>query len=118
MNNLRGYIQQAREANMFDEVSMLESNLRMLKEEEEAVATAKQQVTEMSLEEASNPFFQEASNPFSEETEASSYVSFPSRMTKPVFDEVSKELGMEDKNPFGEEEEDDEYDSSGKNPFA
>ena len=33
MNNLRGYIQQAREANMFDEVSMLESNLRMLEEE-------------------------------------------------------------------------------------
>ena len=33
MNNLRGYIQQAREANMFDEVSMLESNLRMLQEE-------------------------------------------------------------------------------------
>ena len=65
MNNLRGYIQQAREANMFDEVSMLESNLRMLqeefkrqKEEEEAVAAAKQQVADMSLEEASNPFFQ------------------------------------------------------------
>jgi len=124
MNNLRGYIQQAREANMFDEVSMLESNLRMLQEEfkrqkeEEAVAAAKQQVTDMSLEEASNPFSQEASNPFSEETEASSYVSFPSRITKPVFDEVSKELGVEDKNPFGEEEEEDEYDSSGKNPFA
>merc|ERR1719341_2639580 len=98
MNNLRGYIQQAREANMFDEVSMLESNLRMLQEEfkrqkeEEAVAAAKQQVTDMSLEEASNPF--------SEETEASSYVSFPTRITKPVFDEVSKELGVEDKNPF------------------
>ena len=37
---------------------------------------------------------------------------------RPVFDEVSKELGVEDKNPFGEEEEEDEYDSSGKNPFA
>ena len=37
---------------------------------------------------------------------------------RPVFDEVSKELGVEDKNPFGEDEEDDEYDSSGKNPFA
>ena len=64
MNNLRGYIQQAREANMFDEVSMLESNLRMLQEEfkrqkeEEAVATARQQVTDLSLEEASNPFSQ------------------------------------------------------------
>ena len=64
MNNLRGYIQQAREANMFDEVSMLESNLRMLQEEfkrqkeEEAVAAAKQQVTDLSLEEASNPFSQ------------------------------------------------------------
>ena len=64
MNNLRGYIQQAREANMFDEVSMLESNLRMLQEEfkrqkaEEAVAAAKQQVTDMSLEESTNPFSQ------------------------------------------------------------
>ena len=37
---------------------------------------------------------------------------------RPVFDEVSKELGVEDNNPFGEEEEEDEYDSSGKNPFA
>ena len=30
MNNLRGYIQAAREANMSDEVSMLSSNFRML----------------------------------------------------------------------------------------
>ena len=42
----------------------------------------------------------------------------PFSIFRPVFDEVSKELGVEDKNPFGEEEEDDEYDSSGKNPFA
>ena len=33
MNNLRGYIQAAREANMLDEVSMLESNLKMLQKE-------------------------------------------------------------------------------------
>ena len=64
MANLKSYIKQARDANMFDEVSMLESNLRMLQEEfkrqkeEEAVAAAKQQVTDMSLEEASNPFSQ------------------------------------------------------------
>ena len=44
--------------------------------------------------------------------------SIDSSFFRPVFDEVSKELGVEDKNPFGEEEEDDEYDSSGKNPFA
>ena len=37
---------------------------------------------------------------------------------RPVFDEVSRELGVEDKNPFEEEDEDDDYDSSGKNPFA
>merc|ERR1712117_382239 len=126
MNNLRGYIQQAREANMFDEVSMLESNLRMLQEEEEAVAAANQRVNDLSLEEASNPFSeepsnpfsqessnpfsQESSNPFSEEQTASSYVSFPSRTSKPpVFDEVSKELVVDETNPFGEEEEDDEY---------
>ena len=74
MNNLRGYIQQAREANMFDEVSMLESNLRMLQEEfkrqkeEEAVAAANQRVNDLSLEEASNPFSEEPSNPFSQES--------------------------------------------------
>jgi len=33
MNNLRSYIQAAREANMFDEVSMLESNFMMLQKE-------------------------------------------------------------------------------------
>ena len=33
MNNLRSYIQAAKEANMFDEVSMLESNFRMLQQE-------------------------------------------------------------------------------------
>ena len=33
MNNLRGYIQAAREANMSDEVSMLSSNFRMLQQE-------------------------------------------------------------------------------------
>ena len=33
IKNLKSYIQQARDANMFDEVSMLESNLRMLEEE-------------------------------------------------------------------------------------
>ena len=33
MTNLKSYIKQARDANMFDEVSMLESNLRMLEEE-------------------------------------------------------------------------------------
>ena len=74
MNNLRGYIQQAREANMFDEVSMLESNLRMLQEEfkrqkeEEAVTAANQRVNDLSLEEASNPFSEEPSNPFSQES--------------------------------------------------
>ena len=74
MNNLRGYIQQAREANMFDEVSMLESNLRMLQEEfkrqkeEEAVAAANQRVNDLSLEEASNPFSEEPSNPFTQES--------------------------------------------------
>ena len=33
IKNLKSYIKQARDANMFDEVSMLESNLRMLEEE-------------------------------------------------------------------------------------
>ena len=45
-------------------------------------------------------------------------IHHPFSIIRPVFDEASKELGVEDKNPFGEEEEDDEYDSSGKNPFA
>ena len=35
-----------------------------------------------------------------------------------MFDEASKELVVDETNPFREEEEDDEYDSSGKNPFA
>lgn len=128
MNNLRGYIKQAREANMFDEVSMLESNLKMLQEEfkrqktereeelrrgEEEEALVPNGVDDMSLEE-SNPFSTpSSSNPFGE-----SDISGPPSLYRPSFNETTKELDMEDtSNPFGEDKED-EYDSSGKNPFA
>ena len=48
IKNLKSYIQQARDANMFDEVSMLESNLRMLEEE-----SKKQKEQTVDLDEAS-----------------------------------------------------------------
>ena len=48
IKNLKSYIQQARDANMFDEVSMLESNLRMLEEE-----FKRQKEQNMDLDEAS-----------------------------------------------------------------
>merc|ERR1719228_1061851 len=132
MNNLRGYIRQAREANMFDEVSMLESNLKMLQEEFQRQKAEQEQeesrrreeederveedgnisngVTEMSLDD-SNPFSTSHSDT---EMASSSYISFSSSNTRKTFNEATHQL--EDSNPF--EEDEDEYDSSGKNPFA
>jgi len=93
MTIIKGYIQQARDANRFDEVSMLETNLKMLQEE-----FRRQNVSE-------NP-----------PEEPAGYVSFSG--VRPEFDENRRELTNGDtSNPFGSDSED-EYDASGKNPFA
>ena len=61
MNNLRGFIQAARDANMLEEVATLENNLRMLQQEfrrqkvplspsekeDDTVAAVKKQVTDI-----------------------------------------------------------------------
>jgi len=95
MTIIRGYIQQARDANRFDEVSMLETNLKMLQEE-----FKRQNISD-------HP-------PVAEEP--AGYVSFSG--VRPEFEEKSKELTNGDaSNPFGSDSED-EYDASGKNPFA
>lgn len=121
MNNLRGYIRQARDANMFDEVSMLESNLKMLQEEFQRSQEQKNKeqegvngVKEMSLDE-SNPFFSsQQDDKEAIPTGSSSYISFASGQIRQTFNDATKQF--EDQNPF--DEDDDEYDSSGKNPFA
>lgn len=110
MNIIRGYIQQAREASRFDEVNMLESNLRDLQEE------FKRQHPPIP-----SPLREENSTTT---TTDSSYVSFSRPGVE--FDEKRGQLvtnGEREegaKNPFGEDREDseDEYDASGKNPFA
>jgi len=95
MTIIRGYIQQARDANRFDEVSMLETNLKMLQEE-----FKRQNISEKPPE----------------AVEQTGYVSFSG--ARPEFDENRKELtNGNDSNPFGSDSED-EYDASGKNPFA
>jgi len=95
MTIIRGYIQQARDANRFDEVSMLETNLKMLQEE-----FKRQKISD--------------TTPQSEEP--AGYVSFSG--VRSEFDEKNKELTNGDaSNPFGSDSED-EYDASGKNPFA
>merc|ERR1719334_2167422 len=92
MTIIRGYIQQARDANRFDEVHMLETNLKMLQEE-----FRKQKINKKG-------------------TENSSYVSFSG--VQPDFDESRGGLSNGDSmNPF-ESDSEDEYDASGKNPFA
>jgi len=92
MTIIRGYIQQARDANRFDEVNMLETNLKMLQEE-----FKRQKINEKG-------------------TENSSYVSFSG--VQPDFDESRGGLSNGDSsNPF-ESDSEDEYDASGKNPFA
>jgi len=98
MTIIRGYIQQARDANRFDEVSMLENNLKMLQEE-----FKRQRISEKQTDTSTG------------------YVSF-SGVNKPQFDEARRELtnGVDtgdNSNPFSSDSED-EYDASGKNPFA
>ena len=74
---------QAREANAFDEVSMLETNLKMLQEEfgrqkeEEARVKEEERVREEGVEGRVEEMRLDDTNPFSEEEEA--YVSFPPR---------------------------------------
>ena len=60
MNNLRGYIQAAREASMMNEVSMLESNLRMLKQQfrKQAMDEFARSLDDWVIPEASNPLSQ------------------------------------------------------------
>jgi len=90
MTIIRGYIQQARDANRFDEVHMLETNLKMLQEE-----FRKQSISDKSAD-------------------TSGYVSLGGGIT-PQSDE--KPSNGDTSNPFGSDSED-EYDASGKNPFA
>ena len=74
---------QAREANAFDEVSMLETNLKMLQEEfgrqkeDEARVKEEERVREKGVEGRVEEMRLDDTNPFSEEEEA--YVSFPPR---------------------------------------
>ena len=104
MNIIRGFIRDARQANRFDEVHILEKNLQDLQEE------FKKQHPPIPRTPPSEPNQNTSNN--------SGYVSF--RSPGVVFDEGKKELvpnGSSQSNPFGEGS-DDEYDASGKNPFA
>jgi len=87
---ITGYIAQARQQNRFDEVHMLETNLNMLKEEFNR----------------QREFQQASSSEQDSSQESTSYVSFQNGDDRP------------DQNPFKSDDSDDEYDASGKNPFA
>jgi len=106
MNIIRGFIKDARQANRFDEVNILEKNLEELQEE------FKKQNPPIPRAPSVEPQEGQPSN-------NSGYVSFRSPMV--VFDERKRELvdsnGSDELNPFGDGS-DDEYDASGKNPFA
>jgi len=100
---ITGYIAQARQANRFDEVHMLETNLKMLEEE-----FRKQRIHQENELLETEPTTSDNSG-----SQSSGYVSFkPSSSAKNNEDEVSKIS-----NPFNSDS-DDEYDASGKNPFA
>jgi len=113
MNIIRGFIRDARQANRFDEVQLLEKNLEDLQEE------FKKQHPE--------PLLKSPEDTQSPDMNDSGYVSFKRPEPRLLFDEGRKELvengssqtnqSNSGSNPFGEES-DDEYDASGKNPFA
>ena len=97
---ITGYIAQARQQNRFDEVHMLETNLKMLKDE----FRRQSEVPEESIESRNNP----VATP-----ENLGYVSFQ----KEPSSEMSNGDADGKANPFNSDS-DDEYDASGKNPFA
>ena len=87
---IQGYISQARQQHRYDEVNMLETNLKMLQEEFNKMNMEKQE---------------------SEVTAAGGgYVSFN--------DNQNEATDRSESNPFNSDDTDDEYDASGKNPFA
>lgn len=145
MNIIRGYIQQARSTNRFDEVSMLESNLKMLQVEyrrqKQVESLDSRNVTPVTGSAAAAPPSQrlQSETPHrprnSDRKKASSQQLQPSLTPQPsqaprenpVFDESKMQLGngsaksstSTSNNPFGDDDSDtDEYDASGKNPFA
>jgi len=99
---ITGYIAQARQQNRFDEVNMLETNLRMLQEE------FRKQSINQDNETLENKDTQE-------NQESSSYVSFNTSSSRSS--EMNNGVSESTSNPFNSDS-DDEYDASGKNPFA
>lgn len=167
MNIIRGYIQQARSANRFDEVSMLESNLKELQieyrrqkisESEQLknvtpatpkVASVTPSAQRLQFDTPHRPRNSDKKSSSSQQQQHSTLV--PSRVeqqqhhstlvpktnpvqnstlvprTNPVFDENKMKLANgsakstgDTSNPFGDDDDSDtdEYDASGKNPFA
>jgi len=142
MNIIRGYIQQARSANRFDEVSMLENNLKELQiefrrqknsESEQLknvtpstsnnVAVVPSSAQSLQFDTPHRPRNSDKKSSSSQQPQHSTLVP----RTNPVFDEnkmklangSAKSTGDTSKNPFGDDDSDtDEYDASGKNPFA
>ena len=86
----------------FDEVNMLETNLRMLQEE------FRKQSINQDNETLENKDTQE-------NQESSSYVSFNTSSSRSS--EMNNGVSVSTSNPFNSDS-DDEYDASGKNPFA
>ena len=86
----------------FDEVNMLETNLRMLQEE------FRKQSINQDNETLENKDTQE-------NQESSSYVSFNTSSSRSS--EMNNGVSESTSNPFNSDS-DDEYDASGKNPFA
>lgn len=141
MNIIRGYVQQARSANRFDEVSMLENNLKELQieyrrqkisesEQLKNVTPATPKVAVVPLPSAQRLQFDTPHRPRNSDKKGSSSQQQHTTLlprTNPVFDEnkmklangSAKPTGDTSKNPFGDDDSDtDEYDASGKNPFA
>jgi len=111
MNIIRGYIQQARSANRFDEVSMLENNLKELQ-----VEYRRQKVNE---NETNKDREKAVDSPDGNDRILQNSSQKP-LLNKTVFDEEKLKLANgAASNPFGDDDSDtDEYDASGKNPFA
>merc|ERR1711913_239961 len=114
MNIIRDYIQQARSANRFDEVSMLENNLKELQVEFRRQKQAESEANTSNDNPADGGRNERRPPPAPAATS-----SLRRPFQNPVFDENKIKLGNGDvSNPFGDDSDTDDYDASGKNPFA
>ena len=126
--NLKQFIQQARDKGHFDDARILETNLRDMQEEYRKIKSEEQQELMQNYEDLkSKGMFSKSTNEnhgngagenLDEELDESNPFFDAEDGTNNPFTESTANHSDDENNPFNKDEENDDYDKSGKNPFA